>query len=232
MKSVDQHSWPDPLHGSFTMKGANVVVLGYDDDARDHAHALRAAGNDVTIGVRPDTTCWARAAVDGFAVGRASEIVATAEVVVVLVREPEKTWMRVEPLIAAGALVVFGSARLLDAGIVSRGGFDVVLVTTVDDAHTGCRVAVQRDATGRALLRGVAYARGACGKDVALRVTSVAAEADLELAGISERAGSLLALAASCDCLPARPAEPQATAETETEEPSWFDSMLAWRSRM
>jgi ketol-acid reductoisomerase len=232
MKSVDQHSWPDPLHGSFTMKGANVVVLGYDDDARDHAHALRAAGNHVTIGVRPDTTCWARAAVDGFAVGRASEIVATAEVVVVLVREPEKTWMRVEPLIAAGALVVFGSARLLDAGIVSRGGFDVVRVTTVDDAHTGCRVAVQRDATGRALLRGVAYARGACGKDVALRVTSVAAEADLELAGISERAGSLLALAASCDCLPARPAEPQATAKTETEEPSWFDSMLAWRSRM
>lgn len=233
MKSVDQHPWPDPLHGSFTMKGANVVVLGYDDDAREHAHALRTAGNHVTIGVRPDTTCWARAAGDGFAVGRASEIVAKAEVVVVLVREPEKTWTRVEPLIAPGALVVFGSARLLDAGIVSRGGFDVALVTTVDNAHTGCRVAVHRDATGRTLLRGVAYARAACGRDVALRVTSVAAEADLELAGISERAGSLLALAASCDCLPAKPAKPQAViVEDEPEEPSWFDSMLAWRSRM
>ncbi len=232
MKSVDQHPSPDPLHGSFTLKGAKVVVLGYDDDARDHAHALRVAGNHVTIGVRPDTTCWARAAGDGFAVGRASEIVASAEVVVVLVREPEKTWARVEPLIAPGALVVFGSARLLDAGVVSRGGFDVVLVTTVDDAHTGCRLAVHRDATGRALLRAVAYARAACGKDVALRVTSIAAEADLELAGIGERAGSLLALAASCDCLPRQPASAPATADDDAEERSWFASMLEWRSRL
>jgi ketol-acid reductoisomerase len=230
MKALD----PDPLHGSFTQKGAKVVVLGYDDDARDHAHALRAAKNHVTIGLRPDTTCWHRASADGFPVGRASEIVGAAEVVVVLVREPEKTWTRIEPLIAPGALVVFGSARLLEAGVVTRGGFDVALVTTVDDAHTGCRVAVHRDATGRALLRAVAYARAVCGRDVALRVTSVAAEADLERAGIGERAGSLLALAASCDCLPRRPAKPAAViVEAEEDvEPSWFDSMLAWRSRM
>jgi ketol-acid reductoisomerase len=232
MKALD----PDPLHGSFTQKGAKVVVLGYDADARDHAHALRAANNHVTIGVRPDTTCWHRASADGFPVGRPSEIVGAAEVVVVLVREPENTWARIEPLIAPGALVVFGSARLLEAGVVTRGGFDVALVTTVDDAHTGCRVAVHRDATGRALLRAVAYARAACGRDVALRVTSVAAEADLELAGIGERAGSLLALAASCDCLPRRPPKPAAVIvdeEPEPEvEPSWFDSMMAWRSRM
>jgi len=234
MKSLDV----DPLQGSFTMRGAKVVVLGYDDDAREHALALRRANNSVLIGVRPDTTCWMRACGDGFAADRPSAIVGEAEFVVMLVREPAVTWRVVEPLVAPGALVIWGCARTLEAMTFSRGGFDSVLVTTVDDAHTGCRVAVHRDATGRALLRAVSYARAACGPDVALRTSSLAAEVDLELAGIGERAGSLLALAASCDCLPA--AKPQAVIVDEDEdkprakqdEPSWLDSMLAWRSRM
>ncbi len=230
MKSLD----PDPLQGSFTQRGAKVVVLGYDDDAREHALALRRANNSVLIGVRPDTTCWMRATADGFAADRPRAIVGSAEVVVMLVREPLATWEVVEPLLAPGALVVFGNARTLDAMPFQRGGFDTVLVTTVDDSHTGCRVAVHRDATGKALWRGVGYARAACGPDVALRVTSVAAEVDLELASISERAGALLALNASCDCLPARPAKPQAVVveDDDEKEPTWLDSMLAWRSRM
>ncbi|HEX5060727.1 MAG TPA: hypothetical protein VFV99_15265 [Kofleriaceae bacterium] len=229
MKSLQ----PDPLQGSFTLRGAKVVVLGYDEDAREHALALRRANNSVLIGVRPDTTCWMRACADGFAADRPSAIVGSAEVVVMLVREPMATWAKVEPLLAPGALVVFGNARLLEAMTYSRGGFDSVLVTTVDDAHTGCRVAVHRDATGKALLRAVGYARAACGIDVALRATSVEAEADLELASHGERAGSLLALAASCECLPV--AKPQAMIVDDDEdekEPSWLDSMLAWRSRM
>jgi ketol-acid reductoisomerase len=228
MKSIDHK-----------LQGAKIVVLGYDEDARDHAHSLRAAGNHVTIGVRADTTCWLRSAADGFAVGRPSDIVKTAEIVVLLVREPERTWRRIESEIAPGALVVFGSARVLDGNVVTRGGLDVVLVTTVDDSHTGCRVAVHRDVTGKAVLRAVAYARAACGSDVAVRITSVSAEADLELAGIGERAGALLALAASCDCLPQVPAKPQAViVDDESDDgvpqggESWFDSMLTWRSRM
>jgi ketol-acid reductoisomerase len=229
MKSLQ----PDPLQGSITLRGAKVVVLGYDDDAREHALALRRANNSVLIGVRPDTTCWMRACADGFAADRVSAIVGEAEVVVMLVREPMVTWRVVEPLLAPGALVVFGNARLLEAMTYNRGGFDSVLVTTGDDAHTLCRVAVHRDATGKALLRAVSYARAACGSDVALRATTVEAEADLELASHGERAGSLLAMAASCDCLPV--AKPQAVIvedEPEAEEPSWLDSMLAWRSRM
>ena len=229
MKSLQ----PDPLQGSFTMRGAKVVVLGYDDDAREHALALRRANNSVLVGVRPDTTCWMRACTDGFAAGHPRALVGEAEVVVMLVREPAITWRVVEPLVAPGALVVWGCARTLDALSFTRAGFDSVLVTPADNAHTGCRVAVHRDATGKALLRAVAYARAACGADVALRASSIAAEVDLELAGIGERAGALLALAASCDCLPT--AKPQAQIVDEPVEddgPTWLESMLAWRSRM
>jgi ketol-acid reductoisomerase len=228
MKSLQ----PDPLQGSFTLKGTKVVVLGYDDDAREHALALRRANNSVLIGIRPDTTCWMRACADGFAADRPQAIIGEAEVVVMLVREPERTWRVVEPLLAPGALVVFACARTLEALPFNRGGFDSVLVTTVDDAHTGCRVAVHRDATGRALLRAVAYARAACGSDVVLRPTSVSVEVDLELASIAERAGSLLALAASCDCLPSPKPQAVIVEEENKPEPTWLDSMLAWRSRM
>lgn len=231
MKSLD----PDPLQSAFTLKQAKVAILGYDADARGHALALRSAGNQVVIGVPPDTTCWARAAGDGFAVNRPGAAVAHAEVVVVLVREHEATWRTSEPHLAPGALVVFRCARALEAGACTRGGFDVVLVTTADNEHTGCRIAVHRDVTGRALLRAVAYARAACGTDVALRATSVAAEADLELASIGERAGSLLAFAASSEPLPARPlvaVKPAAAPEEDSGKPTWFHFMLARRSRM
>jgi ketol-acid reductoisomerase len=231
MKSLD----PDPLQGAFTLKGARLAILGYDADARDHALTLRRAENHVVIGVAPDTTCWARACADGFAVATPSAAVASAEIVVVLVRDHEAIWRMSEPHLAPGTLVVFRSARALESGACTRGGFDVVLATTVDDAHTGCRIAVHRDATGRALLRAVAYARASCGKDVALRATSVAAEADLELASIGERAGSLLAFAASHEVLPVRPLPPEAKRpepEPDTGRPTWFHFMLARRSRM
>ena len=231
MKSLDI----DPLQGSFTMKSANVVVLGYDNDARDHALALRLANNTVLIGVRPDTTCWMRACADGFAADHPRTIVGEAEVVVMLVREPAATWRVVEPLVAPGALVVWGCARTLEALPLARGGFDSVLVATADDAHTGCRIAVHRDATGRALLRAVAYARAACGTDVGLRLTSIEAEVDLELSSIGERAGSLLALSASCDCLPlAKPKTVLVEDEPDDEETQqrWFNDQLVWRGRV
>lgn len=233
MKSLD----PDPLQPTLTLKGAKVVVLGYDDDARDHALALRRAENDVTIAVPNDTTCWARAVGDGFAVDEPVRAVTRAEVVVVLVRQLAITWRLIEHYVPAGTLVVFGCARALEAGVCSRGGLDVVLVTTDDDAHTGCRIAVHRDATRRAILRAVAYARAACGTDVALRPTSVSAEADLEIARIGERVGSLLAFAASTDRLPPMPMKPplfeeEAQPEEDESGPSWFHKMMSRRSRM
>ena len=59
---------PDALLGTLTLEGARVAVLGYDADARDHALALRRAGNHVVLGLLPETPAWWRAAADGFAV--------------------------------------------------------------------------------------------------------------------------------------------------------------------
>jgi ketol-acid reductoisomerase len=230
MKSLD----PDPLQRPLALANANVVVLGYDADARDHAHALRRASNHVTIAVPADTTCFARAVSDGFVVDEPVRAVTRADVVVVLVRQLALTWRLVERYVPAGALVVFRCARALEAGVCSQSGLDIVLVAMDDDAHTGCRIAVHRHATTRAMHRAIDYARAACGTQVALRGTSITAEADLEIAEIGERVGSLLAFAASTERLPPQPAKPPAKAETkaESEDPSWFHHVLNRRSRM
>ena len=189
MKSMD----PDPLQRSFCLHAATVAVLGYDADAREHAQQLRLAGNKVRVGASPDSLCAARARNDGFEVDAPEEVVKGVEVVAVLGGDHD-TWRRAEAFVPVGALVVFSCARSLDGGACTRAGFDVVLAATVDREHSICRLAVHRDVTHRALVRAVGYARAACGLEVALLATSVEAEADLELASISERAGSVLAV--------------------------------------
>ena len=56
-----------------------------------------------------------------------------------------------------------------------------------------------------------------------MRQTTVAAETDLELASIGERAGALLAFAATT-----APIEP--VVDDSSDEPPWLDSMLALRA--
>lgn len=220
---------PDALLGTLVLEGARIAVLGYDAEARDHAIALRRAGNHVVISVHRDTVAAARAHADGFAVDEGA--VAGADVVVVRSAEDSVSWRQCEERIAGGALVVFACARALHTGRCARGGMDVVLVTGVEDPRVGCRLAVHRDVSRRALLRAVAYARAAYAKDLPMRATSIAAEAELEHASVRERTASLLALTVQSPAL-APEAHVHAWNADDEPEPAdiddagWFHAML------
>jgi ketol-acid reductoisomerase len=213
----------DLQQGPFMLTGTKVAVLGYDAEARAHALAIRNAGNVVSIGL--PFACWSRALADGFAVDHPSIVVEGAEVVVLLVRD-EQVWRAATPYIAPGALVVVGCGFALETSVFEPTGADVVLVTgTYDDDCSACRIAVHRDANGRALVRAIAYARAAFGSNATICTTSVAAEADRELAVVAERAGSLLAVAASL-----RPTGRRDTAEpVDAAEPATFVDAVAAR---
>ena len=225
---------PDALLKTFTLEGARVAVLGYDADAREHALALRRTGNHVVVGVLPETSEWWRAAADGFAVEMPGPAAAAAEVVVVRAHEDTATWRQGEERIAAGALVVFACAVGLHSGRCARSGMDVVLVTTVEDARVGCRLAVHRDITRRALARAIAYARASHGSEVPLRTTSVADEAELERSSPADRSARLLALAVHGPAEP--PVEPPPAprdadddddaAPAELDDAAWFYAMM------
>jgi len=223
---------PDALLGTLTLEGARVAVLGYDAEARDHAIALRRAGNHVVIGLLPDTPPWWRATGDGFEVDQPAKVVIGADIVVVRAHEDNAVWRQGEERISANALVVFACARALHTGRCARSGMDVVLVTNVENARVGCRIAVHRDVSRRALARAIAYSRAAYTADVPMRLTSIADEAELEHASVRERSASLLALTVQSPALP--PAEARANAWSADDEPEpadiddagWFYAMM------
>lgn len=221
---------------SLTLEGARVAVLGYDTEAREHALALRRAGNHVVICVVPETPAAVRAAGDGFEVDASGAAVANAAVVVVRAHEDTAVWRQSEGRIAAGALVVFACARALHTGRCARSGMDVVLVTNIEDVRVGCRIAVHRDVSRKALVRAMAYARAAYGADQPMRSTSVSDEAKLEHASVRERSATLLAL--TVEAPPLAPVAPCATPWSADEEAEpddledarWFDGMTTRRS--
>jgi ketol-acid reductoisomerase len=203
-----------------TLEGVRIAVLGYDADAREHALALRRAGNRVVICAAVPAA--SRAVADGFVV----DCAAATGAEIIVVREPEDSplWRQCEERIGGGALVVFACARALHTGRCARGGMDVVLVTGVDDPRVGCRIAVHRDVSRTALVRAIAYAHTAYG-DVPVRSTSIAAEAELELASVHERSASLLALTVQSPPLTTwnADAEPEPAG---LDDAGWFHAML------
>lgn len=218
----------DPA-GTLVLQGARIVVLGYDADARNHALALRRAGNHVVVGLLSNSTAWTRASEDGFQVAQGETVVEGADVVVVREHEDSALWRSCEGWIAGGALVVFGSAHALHSGRCARSGMDVVLISRVEDALIGCRIGVHRDVSRQAFMRAVAYARAAYSGDVVLRSTYICDEADRELASGRERMGSLLALTAQTSSPPV-PATPW-NADDEPEPADidgagWFYAMM------
>ncbi len=226
---------PDALLGTLILEGARIAVLGYDAEARDHALALRRAGNHVVVSVLRETPAWSRATGDGFDVEPPCTAIPTADVVVVRAPEDTALWRQCEERIAGGALVVFACARALHTGRCARSGMDVVLVTSIDDARVGCRIAVHRDVSQRALARAVAYARAAYAADVPMRSTYVADEAELEHASVRDRSASLLALTVqSPPLLPAKLPTRVWDADEEPEpadidDAGWFHAMMSRR---
>jgi ketol-acid reductoisomerase len=217
---------------SLTLEGARIAVLGYDAEAREHALALRRAGNHVVIAALPDTPAWWRATGDGFEVSEAGTAVTGAGVVVVRTHEDTALWRHAEERIPGGALVVFACARALHTGRCARGGMDVVVVTNVEDALVGCRIAIHRDVSRKALVRAIAYARAAYASDVPMRSTFVADEAELEQTSMRDRAANLLSLRVQSPALAPEQVHGHAWSADDEPEPEdlddagWFFAMM------
>lgn len=221
---------PAALLDTLVLEGARIVVLGYDADAREHALALRRAGNHVVIALPRNSPASEPASDDGFLVAQVETVVADADIIVVREHEDTALWRSCERWIAGGALVVFGSARALHTGRCARSGMDVVLVTGIEDPVVGCRIGVHRDVSRRALLRAVAYARAVHSADALIRSTYIDDEADREAASAGARMGKLLALTAeSPSRMPAKPSPWNADDEPEPadiDDASWFYAMM------
>ena len=219
----------DPQQFPFRLTGARVAVLGYGPSATQHALGLRDAGNDVSVG--SGGMSGVRARKDGFPAKHACSVVEGASVVVVLVPDDEQSslyWAAIEPNIDPGALLVFGRALALQTKSFEPKTVDVVFVAAHEHS---CRVAVQVDATGRALERAIAYVRAAFGADVTIATTTMVAEVDAELAALETRAGSAALFRAEVERAATRARDSHAPEEARVSYYEGLRELLAARAK-
>jgi ketol-acid reductoisomerase len=187
-----------------------AAVIGYGPDAREQALRLRAIGWEVDVVVRAGGMTWIHAVADGFRPVPAAEAALRADVVVVHLPESEQpaVWAYgLAPYLVPGSLVVFAHGSAVYSGAVDPDPrLDVALVTpcTARDAGQVCRVAVQRDATGHALERALAFVRAVFGS-IKVETTTLDSEVSADLSERGAKMGGLPALMAEWDRVLASP---------------------------
>ncbi len=157
------------------LEGQDVAILGYGSQGHAHALNLKDSGQDVRVGLRKGSSSWAEAERAGLPVRETAEAVREADVIMVLL--PDTAQARVyeqdiapnlEPgdalMFAHGFNIHFGQIEPPDGVDVSmiapKGPGHLVRRTYVEGIGTPALVAVERDATGKALQRALAYADG------------------------------------------------------------------------
>jgi ketol-acid reductoisomerase len=183
---------------SDALQGQRIAVLGYGSQGRAHALNLRDSGFDVTVGLRKDSPSWRRAEEDGCKVASLNEACADAGVVAMLVPDQHQSSVyreSVEPHLAPGAALLFAHGFNVHFGqIRPPTDNDVVMVapkapgpllrrTFEGGSGTPALVAVHRDASGGAIQRALAYARGLGCTRAGVIETTFAEETETDLFG-------------------------------------------------
>ncbi len=180
------------------LQDKTIAVLGYGSQGHAHALNLRDSGLKVVVGLRPGGASFEKARADGFEVLSPSEACAKAEVIMVLVPDqiqPQLYREAIEPNLSAGKMLMFAHGFNIHFGqIVPPKDVDVTMVAPKGPGHlvrrefergagVPCLVAVHQDATGEALARALAYARGIGGTRAGVIETTFREETETDLFG-------------------------------------------------
>jgi ketol-acid reductoisomerase len=180
------------------LAGKRLAVLGYGSQGRAHARNLSDSGLEVTVGLRKDGPSWERAEQDGMSVATLPEACSGADLVALLIpdqHQAEAYRESVEPNLKPGAALLFAHGFNVHFGqILPPDDADVVMVapkapgalvrrTYEGGAGTPALVAVQRDATGSAHERALAYAKGLGCTRAGVIETTFAEETETDLFG-------------------------------------------------
>ena len=184
--------------GNVDLLSGKVAVIGYGSQGHAHALNLRDSGIEVEVGLRAGSPSADAAEDAGLAVGTVGDATRGAQVVAVLVPDhvQKGVWdSDVAPNLDPGAAVLFAHGLNIHFGrIVPPEGHDVIMVAPkapghrvrelyVSGAGTPGLVAIQQDASGRALPLALAYGVGiGCGR-VGLLETTFAEETESDLFG-------------------------------------------------
>jgi ketol-acid reductoisomerase len=157
------------------LTGQTIAILGYGSQGHAHALNLKDSGHDVLVGLRKGSSSWKQAEEAGLRVFETADAVREADVIMVLLPDTSQAKVyeqdiapNLEPgdtlMFAHGFNIHFGQIEPpegVDVSMIApKGPGHLVRRTYVEGIGTPALVAVERDATGKALQRALAYADG------------------------------------------------------------------------
>ena len=151
------------------LEGKTIAIIGYGSQGHAHALNLKESGCNVIIGLYEGSKSWAKAEAQGFEVYTAAEAAKKADIIMILINDELQADMYkkdIEPNLEEGNMLMFAHGFNIHFGCIKPPkNVDVTMIAPKAPGHTvrseyqagkgtPCLVAVEQDATGKALDRG------------------------------------------------------------------------------
>ena len=180
------------------LEGQKIAIIGYGSQGHAHALNLKESGLDVIIGLYEGSKSWNKAVAQGFEVYTAAEAAKLADVIMILINDELQADMYkndIEPNLEEGNMLMFAHGFNIHFGCITPPPYvDVTMIAPKGPGHTvrseyqvgkgvPCLVAVEQDASGKALDKALAYALGIGGARAGVLETTFRTETETDLFG-------------------------------------------------
>lgn len=180
------------------LEGKTIAIIGYGSQGHAHALNLKDSGCKVIIGLYEGSKSWKRAEEQGFEVFTAAEAAKQADIIMILINDEKQAALYkndIEPNLEEGNMLMFAHGFNIHFGqIVPPAYVDVTMIAPKGPGHTvrseyelgkgvPSLVAVEQDATGKALDMALAYAAGIGGARAGVLETTFRTETETDLFG-------------------------------------------------
>ncbi|HDR46096.1 MAG TPA: ketol-acid reductoisomerase [Geoalkalibacter subterraneus] len=180
------------------LKGKKIAIIGYGSQGHAHSNNLKDSGLDVVVGLRKDSSGWAKAEKAGLTVMETGEAVRSADVVMILVPDELQGDLYrsdIEPNLKQGAYLAFGHGFNIHFDqIVPREDTNVFMVAPKGPGHlvrheytrgggVPTLIAIHQDPSGNTKDVALAYASGNGGGRAGIIETSFKEETETDLFG-------------------------------------------------
>ncbi|WP_022767062.1 ketol-acid reductoisomerase [Butyrivibrio sp. NC2007] len=180
------------------LEGKTIAIIGYGSQGHAHALNLKDSGCNVIIGLYEGSKSKAKAEAQGLKVYNTAEAAKMADIIMILINDEKQAKMYkedIEPNLQPGNMLMFAHGFNVHFGLIKAPkDVDVAMIAPKAPGHTvrseyqagkgtPCLVAVEQDATGKALDLALAYGAGIGGARAGLLETTFRTETETDLFG-------------------------------------------------
>lgn len=181
-----------------TLKGKTVAIVGYGSQGHAHAQNLRDSGLEVVVAQRPGSANYDLAKEHGFNPMSVADAAQKADCIMILLPDQHQAKVyeaEIKPYLKPGMSLVFAHGfnihfsqvvppDFVDVFMIApKGPGHLVRRTYVEGGGVPCLVAIYQDASGSAMKKALAYAKGVGGTRSGVIETTFREETETDLFG-------------------------------------------------